>query len=122
MDKNKKVLEGQLSSLILPQLTGLTEKNAKKVLHEVEKAIGEIVKKYAKLTLEQDKEAAKVKAKADKLKQKLAEKEAKKKKKLAKKAEELKQVTLLMRKETGSAPAKVATKAPVKSVAKSTKK
>lgn len=117
MNSNKKVLCGQLSSLILPKLTGLTEKNAKKVLEAVEKSVNEIAKKYAKLIAEQDKAAASVKAKADKIKQKLAEKEAKKKKKVAKKAAELKQVSQLMRKETVAVAPKVVSKSPAKPVA-----
>jgi hypothetical protein len=122
MDGNKKVLSGQLSNLILPKLTGLTEKNAKKVLEAVEKSVGEIAKKYAKLIAEQDKEAARAKAKAAKIKQKLADKEAKKKKKLAKKAAELKQVSQLMRKETVAVAPKVVSKSPAKPVAKPTTK
>jgi hypothetical protein len=123
MEKTKKALSNQLGSLILPKLTGLSEKNAKKVLVAVEKSVGEITKKYAKLIGEQEKEAAKVKAAADKLKKKLAEKEAKRKKKLSKKAEELKQVSLLMRKEAVASPAgKVTAKAPVKTVAKQASK
>ena len=127
MDSNKKVLAAQLSALVLPKLTGLSEKHAKKVLATVEKAVGDIAKKYAKLVSEQEKEAARVRARAEKIKLKAAEKEAKKKKKLAKKAAELKQVSQLMRKEAvaapvKSAPVKPASKAPAKTKAKVIKK
>ena len=77
MDSNKKVLATQLSALVLPKLTGLTEKNAKKVLATVDKSVGDIAKKYAKLVSEQEKEAARVKARAEKIKLKAAEKDRK---------------------------------------------
>lgn len=122
MNGQKKTLANQLITLVLPKLKGLSEKNAKKVLATVEKASGDIAKKYVKLVQEQEKEAAKAKAKADRLKKKVAEKEAKKKEKLAKKAAEMKQVAQLMAKEATPAPVKSVTKSAAKPKVKVVKK
>jgi hypothetical protein len=93
MNGQKKTLANQLSSLVLPKLKGLSEKNAKKVLATVEKSVGDIAKKYVKLVQDQEKEAAKAK-----------------------------QVAQLMAKEAAPAAPKSAAKAPVKPKAKVIKK
>ena len=66
MSEDNKKLTDQLVQAILPKLKGLSEKNAKKVLHETHKSIASVAKKYSKLIAEQEKEKAKAKEKAAK--------------------------------------------------------
>jgi len=79
MSEDNKKLTDQLVQAILPKLKGLSEKNAKKILHETNKSIASVAKKYSKLIAEQEKEKAKAKEKAAKEAKKKSEKEAKKK-------------------------------------------
>ena len=63
MSEDNQKLTDQLVQAILPKLKGLSEKNAKKVLHETHKSIASVAKKYSKLIAEQEKEKAKAKNK-----------------------------------------------------------
>jgi DnaK suppressor protein len=114
MSENNKKLTDQLVQAVLPKLKGLSEKNAKKVLHETNKSIAAIAKKYSKLIAEQEKEKAKAKEKAAKETKKKAEKEAKKKAKEGKKVAKAKLLASLIAKEKSAAPA-VTKKAPAAS-------
>lgn len=95
MSKADKTLIEQLALSILPKLSGLNDKNAKKMVNTVDKAIAIIVKKFQKLKDQQVKALAELKEKEAKKAKKQLEKEAKKKDKLAKKAAKDKQIALL---------------------------
>ncbi|MHA8089855.1 hypothetical protein U8593_06110 [Aquirufa antheringensis] len=112
MSEDNKKLTDQLVQAILPKLKGLSEKNAKKVLHETHKSIASVAKKYSKLIAEQEKEKAKAKEKAAKEAKKKSEKEAKKKAKEGKKVAKAKLLASLIAKEKPAAPA-APKKAPV---------
>lgn len=112
MSEDNQKLTDQLVQAILPKLKGLSEKNAKKVLHETHKSIASVAKKYSKLIAEQEKEKAKAKEKSAKEAKKKSEKEAKKKAKEGKKVAKAKLLASLIAKEKPAAP--VATKAPAK--------
>lgn len=112
MSEDNKKLTDQLVQAILPKLKGLSEKNAKKVLHETHKSIASVAKKYSKLIAEQEKEKAKAKEKAAKEAKKRSEKEAKKKAKEGKKVAKAKLLASLIAKEKPAAPA-APKKAPV---------
>ncbi|MDE2392144.1 MAG: hypothetical protein KGM03_00350 [Cytophagales bacterium] len=112
MSEDNKKLTDQLVQAILPKLKGLSEKNAKKVLHETHKSIASVAKKYSKLIAEQEKEKAKAKEKAAKEAKKKSEKEAKKKAKEGKKVAKAKLLASLIAKENPATPV-VAKKAPV---------
>ena len=112
MSEDNKKLTDQLVQAILPKLKGLSEKNAKKVLHETHKSIASVAKKYSKLIAEQEKEKAKEKEKAAKEAKKKSEKEAKKKAKEGKKVAKAKLLASLIAKEKPAAPA-APKKAPV---------
>lgn len=103
MSEDNKKLTDQLVQAILPKLKGLSEKNAKKVLHETHKSIASVAKKYSKLIAEQEKEKAKAKEKAAKEAKKKAEKEAKKKAKEGKKLAKAKLLATLIAKEKPAA-------------------
>lgn len=121
MSKADKSLMEQLALSILPKLSGLNDKNAKKMVNTADKAIETIVKKFQKLKDQQVKALAELKEKEAKRAKKQLEKEAKKKDKLAKKAAKDKQIALLT-KGTKVANSDVASSAPVspkKSPAKS---
>lgn len=112
MSEDNKKLTDQLVQAILPKLKGLSEKNAKKVLHETHKSIASVAKKYSKLIAEQEKEKAKAKEKAAKEAKKKSEKEAKKKAKEGKKVAKAKLLASLIAKENTDTPV-MAKKAPV---------
>lgn len=121
MSKADKTLIEQLALSILPKLSGLNDKNAKKMVNTADKAIAIIVKKFQKLKDQQVKALAELKEKEAKKAKKQLEKEAKKKDKLAKKAAKDKQIALLT-KGTKIASAEVsssATASPKKSIVKS---
>jgi hypothetical protein len=126
MSEDNKKLTDQIVQGILPKLKGLSEKNAKKVLHETHKSISSIVKKYSKLIADQEKDKAKAKEKAAKEAKKKSEKAAKKKAKEAKKLAKAKLLATLIAKEKPATPVAVAAKskaaakpkAPVKPKAK----
>ena len=105
MSEDNQKLTDQLVQAILPKLKGLSEKNAKKVLHETHKSIASVAKKYSKLIAEQEKEKAKEKEKAAKEAKKKSEKEAKKKAKEGKKVAKAKLLASLIAKEKPAAPA-----------------
>ncbi|RXK47681.1 hypothetical protein [Aquirufa rosea] len=113
MSKADKSLIEQLSLSILPKLSGLNDKNAKKMVNTTNKAIELIAKKFQKLKDEQAKALADLKEKEAKKAKKLLEKEAKRKSKLAKKEAKNKQLAMLTK---GSSPAKIDAK-PVASTA-----
>jgi DnaK suppressor protein len=108
-----------LSTVVLPKLKGLSEKNAKKMVQVSHKALVTISKKYHKLIQEQEADAAKEKAKQAKVAKKTAEKEVKKKAKIAKKESESKQLAMLLVKEAKTSPkaARNATKPAAKKIA-----
>ena len=110
MSEDNKKLTDQLVQAILPKLKGLSEKNAKKVLHETHKSIASVAKKYSKLIAEQEKEKAKAKEKAAKEAKKKSEKEAKKKAKEGKKIAKAKLLATLIAKEKPVTPVVVAEK------------
>jgi hypothetical protein len=110
MSEANKKLTDQIVQGILPKLKGLSEKNAKKVLHETNKSISSIVKKYSKLISEQEKEKAKAKEKVAKEAKKKAEKEAKKKAKEGKKLAKAKLLATLIAKEQPVKPVAVTAK------------
>ncbi|CAM4302869.1 hypothetical protein EWU23_12875 [Cytophagaceae bacterium 50C-KIRBA] len=121
MSKADKSLMEQLALSILPKLSGLHDKNAKKMVNTADKAIATIVKKFQKLKDQQVKALAELKEKEAKKAKKQLEKEAKKKDKLAKKAVKDKQIALLTKgaKIVGSEVASTAPVSPKKATAKS---
>ncbi|AWL08862.1 hypothetical protein HME7025_00998 [Aquirufa nivalisilvae] len=121
MSKADKTLIEQLALSILPKLSGLNDKNAKKMVNTADKAIAIIVKKFQKLKDQQVKALAELKEKEAKKAKKQLEKEAKKKDKLAKKAAKDKQIALLTKgtKLVSAEVSSSATASPKKSIAKS---
>jgi hypothetical protein len=53
MSEPNKLMVDVLSTVVLPKLKGLTEKNAKKMVNASHKALAVIAKKYHKLIQEQ---------------------------------------------------------------------
>ncbi|MFY9159338.1 hypothetical protein [Aquirufa ecclesiirivi] len=121
MSKADKSLMEQLALSILPKLSGLNDKNAKKMVNTADKAIELIVKKFQKLKDQQVKALAELKEKEAKKAKKQLEKEAKKKDKLAKKASKDKQLALLTKgtKTAGSELVSTAAVSPKKVTTKS---
>jgi hypothetical protein len=109
MSEKNKVLVEILSTIVLPKLTGLSEKNAKKVMEVSEKSLGQIAKKYHQLLKAQAQKQAKKKENELKKEAKAAEKMAKKNEKLAKEESIQKKLDLLLN-STVTAPKKKVTK------------
>ncbi len=96
MSEKNKIMVEILSTVVLPKLKGLTEKNAKKIMDVSEKALGQIAKKYHNLLKEQAEKEKEQKEKALKKDKKAAEKLAKKNDKLARQASTQKKLDLLL--------------------------
>jgi hypothetical protein len=96
MSEKNKVLVEILSTVVLPKLTGLSEKNAKKVMEISEKSLGQIAKKYHQLLKAQAQKEAKKMEKQLKKEAKAVEKIAKKNEKLAKEESIQKKLDLLL--------------------------
>lgn len=115
MSEKNKVMVEVLSTVVLPKLKGLSEKNAKKLMDVSEKALGQIAKKYHHLLKEQAEKEAQKKEKALKKDKKEAEKLAKKNEKLARQSSTQKKLDLLLNIKADSTvkPAVVTAKKPV---------
>lgn len=96
MSEKNKVLVEILSTVVLPKLKGLSEKNAKKIMALSEKSLGQIAKKYHHLLKDQAEKEANKREKEIKKEKKATEKLTKKNEKLAKEESILKKLDLLL--------------------------
>lgn len=96
MSEKNKVMVEILSTVVLPKLKGLSEKNAKKIMEVSEKALGQIAKKYHNLLKDQAEKEKEQKEKDLKKEKKAAEKLAKKNEKIARRDAVQKKLDLLL--------------------------